>query len=309
LRVAELTREAGNCVLLTLVHARDGTLPPSEAGAHIGLHLPNGMERQYSLLHAAAEPESYRIAVKLDPAGRGGSRYLVERVSVGDVIEADPPRNNFPLREDADTSVLIAGGIGITPIMPMIEVLDAGQKAWTLHYAARTRSEAPFIEALQGDPRVRLHFDDQMGGVLGIAEIVNSAPPKAHLYCCGPGPMLAAFEAAAREARVPPDQAHVEYFTPKFARSTDGGFSVVLARTGGEVRPVKGQSILDALRAHGLELASSCEEGICGACETRVLEGIPDHRDAILTERERQENKTMFICCSGSKTERLVLDL
>lgn len=309
LRVSDIRAVADRCKIFEFVTADGRPLPPSEAGAHIGLHLPNGMERQYSLLREANEPEHYAIAVKHDQPGRGGSAYLLEQVKVGDVIEADAPRNNFPLNRAAPTSVFIAGGIGITPIRAMIDILEASGKQWSLHYAARSRSEAPFLDELAGKARAHLHFDDEVGSVLPVSEIVSAAPADAHLYCCGPGPMLAAFEAATSEAGFSPEQVHVEYFTQKFERSTEGGFTVALARSGGEVRPAPGQSILDALREHGLEVSSSCEEGICGACETRVLEGIPDHRDAILTERERQANKSMFICCSGSKTDRLVLDI
>jgi vanillate O-demethylase ferredoxin subunit len=190
----------------------------------------------------------------------------------------------------------------------MIQRLTALGRPWTLHYAARAREEAPFRAQLGSHPGVRFHFDtEHAGALMPVADIVRAAAPEAHLYCCGPAPMLAAFEAAA--AGRDPDRVHVEYFTQKHEVATEGGFVVELARTGKEVRVAPGQTILQAVRDVGIDVGSSCEEGICGACETRVLSGLPDHRDAILSEKERAANKSIFICCSGSKSARLKLDL
>lgn len=277
-----------------------------EPGAHVGLLLPNGIERQYSLL-SCADPTAYVVGVKREENGRGGSRYIHDELRVGAEIQVAQPRNNFPLDESASQSIFFAGGIGITPIHAMIERLDALGKPWTLHYATRTRGEMALREAFEGRPNAHLHIDDEAGHLLPLQERIAAAAPDAHLYCCGPEPMLAAFEkaAASRDTAT----VHLEYFTAKFEQALEGGFTVELARSGGVHRVPPGQSILQVLVEAGIDVMSSCEEGICGACETKVLAGVPDHRDSILTERERAANKSMMICCSGCLSDKLVLDL
>ena len=289
----------------------DGSpLPAAEAGAHIGLHLPNGLERQYSLVHPCARPDRYTVGIKNDPASRGGSRWLHEEARVGMVFPVSPPRNNFPLNEAARHSVLFAGGIGITPIYAMIERLDEIGAGWSLVHACRSGADAAFAARLKSRGNVRYHFDEDHGGKpLDIAAEIAAADPASDFYCCGPTPMLAAFEAAAEMAGIAPERVHVEYFTQKFEASRGGGFTVELARSGQETFVEEGQSILQAVQAMGVDVPFSCEEGICGSCETSVLSGLPDHRDAILTEAEREESRTMMICCSGCKSDRLVLDL
>ena len=308
-RVESKRRLADACREIELVSPDGAMLPGGEPGSHIGLVLPNGIERQYSLLESGDELERYLIGVKLDPASRGGSKYLFEQLKVGDLLDAALPRNNFPLDENAGRSIFIAGGIGITPIRCMIDRLDDLGKEWELHFASRSRSDAPFLQELSNRPNVQLHFDDEAGHVLPVADIVAEADEAAHLYCCGPSPMLTAFEEAAKAAVISDDRIHVEYFTQRYVAATDGSFVVELAKSGQELVIQPGQTILDALRELGIGASYSCEEGICGACETRVLEGVPDHRDSILNEKERRENRTMFICCSGAKSDRLVLDL
>jgi len=177
-----------------------------------------------------------------------------------------------------------------------------------LYYACRAREDAAFLPELRGVCTPHLHIDqEQQGRVLDVAAIISQLPRDTHLYCCGPGPMLAAFEAAT--AAWPRRQIHIEYFSAKEEPSKGGGFTVELARSGLEFQIPAGQSILQVLRAAGIDIASSCEEGVCAACETGVLGGVPDHRDSILSAAEKAANQTMMICCSGSKTERLVLDL
>jgi ferredoxin-NADP reductase len=289
----------------------DGTaLPAYEPGAHVDLHLPNGLIRQYSLTSPAREPRTYTLGIKRDPASRGGSRFVHDDLRVGRLLRISPPRNNFALKEDATQVVLIAGGIGITPIWCMVQRLAERGRRWQLHYACRSRADAAFLEALQGMAEARFHFDDENGGkVLDVAALVGAAPKDAHLYCCGPTPMLNAFEAATRDW--PREQVHVEYFTPKPAQAADkkGGFIVELARSKQEFVIPEGQSILQVLLDAGIDVDYSCELGICGACEQRVLAGEPEHRDAILTEEEHASNTKVMICCAGCKSERLVLDL
>jgi vanillate O-demethylase ferredoxin subunit len=223
------------------------------------------------------------------------------------------PRNNFPLAEDAPDSLLIAGGIGITPMLSMVTRLVSLGRAWTLHYCARTRADAAFLDkldALGGMPhgQVRLNFDHDPGGrMLDLAALVAAAPVGAHLYCCGPAPMLAAFEAAT--AGRLPQQVHVEHFTATEAPATAGGFTVVLAKSGREVFVAAGETILDAVLAAGIEAPHSCMEGVCGSCEASVIDGLPDHRDLVLSNAEKAANRSMMICCSGSKGARLTLDL
>jgi len=294
--------------LYTFKRPDNSPLPGAEPGAHIDLILPNGMERQYSLIDYGPTLPEYTVGVKRDANSRGGSLYMHDQLRVGMRLSIIPPRNNFPLKDDAALVVLLAGGIGITPIYCMVKKLVALKRPFELHYSSRSRADAAFLDELTQHKQVRFHFDDEAAGkFLPVADIVAKAPTNAHLYCCGPGPMLAAFEAAT--AAWPPAQIHVEYFTPKFTAAQEGGFIVELARSKRELVIPPGKSILQAVREAGIQVPHSCEEGVCGACETRVISGIPDHRDSILTEQERKESATMMICCSGSKSPRLVLDI
>jgi ferredoxin-NADP reductase len=287
----------------------DGLLPSVDPGAHVDLHLPNGLIRQYSLLAAEYHPQTYSIGVKRDENSRGGSHYIHDNVRPGYRLKISKPRNNFPLNEQASHSVFIAGGIGITPIWCMLNRLNALGRSWKLFYSCRSARYAVFLDRLAKFPEVEFHFDDENDGrVLDLPAIVRNAPKDAQLYCCGPLPMLAAFEAATAGGWHR-DQLHVEYFSPKPSDRAETSFVVVLARSGREVAVPADRSILIALREAGFNLAYSCEQGICGTCETGVLAGTPDHRDAVLTEEERAQNSRMMICCSRSLTDRLVLDL
>jgi tetrachlorobenzoquinone reductase len=308
LRIKSARWEAPNIISYELLPLQGGELPPFTAGAHIDLTLPNGLVRSYSLLNPQSERNRYVIAVQKDQASRGGSKWVYENLRVGDVLTVNGPRNNFLLDETPERSIFIAGGIGITPILSMIDRLSAIGRDWELVYCSRTRSATPFLESLEKEARVRFNFDEEPGGkMLDIAALVKAAPANCHLYCCGPIPMLNAFELATKDlAR---ERVHVEYFTAKDPPAVEGGFKVVLAKSGREVAIPPGKTILDTLNDMGLEIPHSCTEGICGTCETKVLEGVPDHRDVILTETERASNKTMMICCSGSKSRKLVLDL
>ena len=283
-------------------------LPGAGPGAHVDVLLPNGMERQYSLLTSGPELPAFNVAVKLDPASRGGSRFMHRELRVGDRLRVSRPRNNFPLVKDASHSMFFAGGIGITPILCMIRRLTQLGRSWQLHFACRSRAEAAFVSELKLFEQAHFHFDDEANGaLLPIADIVASAPRDAHLYCCGPAPMLAAFQASA--AGWPDTRLHMEYFTPRFTAAQQGDYVVELARSRRTFSIPQGKTILQILREANIDIRSSCEEGVCAACETRVLEGTPDHRDSVLTEQEREEGRTMMICCSGCKSERLVLDL
>lgn len=284
-----------------------GSFPAFAAGAHIDLHLPNGLVRQYSLCNPQQERHRYVVGIKRDPASRGGSSYVHDQLKVGATLQVSAPRNHFALHEEASHTVLIAGGIGVTPVACMVARLRALRASFELHYSVRRREEAAFLDALAG-PELHLHVDAENGNEpLPLADILARAPLQAHLYCCGPAPMLDAFEAAC--AGRPADHVHLERFAATAPLAAEGGFTVQLARAGRSVFVARGCTILDTLRQQGIAVQASCEQGVCGSCETRVLSGRPDHRDSLLSDDEKAANQVMMVCCSGSKDPVLVLDV
>ncbi|RBQ14940.1 oxidoreductase [Spongiactinospora rosea] len=282
-------------------------LPVWTPGAHIDLRTPGGHLRQYSLCGDPGERSRWRVAVLRQPAGRGGSESIHRSLSVGDRVRTGGPRNRFAL-VPATTYHFIAGGIGITPILPMIAAVAASGADWRLLYGGRRRAGMAFLPELSRyGPQVTIAPQDETG-LLDLPGFLSRPRPGAAIYCCGPEPLLAA---AQREARHWPEASfHVERFQ---ATATDPGeatgFDVVLHRQGRSVRVEPGQAIIEALEAAGVTVPSSCREGICGTCETDVLAGVPDHRDTLLSDAERAANTCMFVCVSRSLTERLVLDL
>jgi ferredoxin-NADP reductase len=311
--VKSITFEAERINVYVLQPAAGDSLPPFTAGAHIELHLPEGMIRSYSLINAQCERHQYVIAVKREQAGRGGSAYIHDRLKVGDVLTISAPHNNFAFDETGRGSVFLAGGIGVTPIVSMIRRAACLGLPWTLHYASRTPRDAAFLNDIEtlacasgGD--VNAVFDQEAGGgALNIPAIVSAAHKDAHLYCCGPLPMLEAFRQAT--GGKPSRLVHLEYFSPKEEAATAGGFDVQLEKSGRTITVPPGQTILTALLDAGVNVAYACSEGTCGTCETRVLAGIPDHRDVYLSNDERAANQHIMVCCSGAKTPLLVLDL
>lgn len=310
MRVYRMEWAAAGVLSLELRRPDGADLPAYEPGAHIDLILPNGLVRSYSL---AGDPESrdrYVVGVGLDAASRGGSDYIHKKMRVGDLIEVDGPRNHFPLVEDAEKVVFIAGGIGITPMFCMAKRLHKLGRPFEFRYAVRSPDRAAFLSDMQAmGIVVDLHVDDVVGAPMDMAAAVAGHPAGTHFYCCGPSGMMAAFEAAT--ASVPDGQVHVEYFTPKVVETEgeDTSFTVVLAQSGQSFEIPKDKSILDVLAAAGIDIASSCQDGICGTCEVDVLEGTPDHRDSVLTKSEQDSNKTMMVCVSRCKGGKLVLDL
>lgn len=312
-KVAGITPETDRVSTFELTAADGGTLPPFTAGAHIDLHLGNGLVRSYSLLNDPAENHRYVIAVQKEVDGRGGSLYMHDALGVGDTLKVDCTENRFELCEDAKHSVLIAGGIGITPLMAMVARLRRLNRSWELHYVARTRRDAAFIGALEafGDRNpspVRFYATREAGGGRpDIAAIVAAAGLGTHFYCCGPLPMLKDFETAA-----PADAAgrfHREHFSSEEAPALYGGFEVELRRSGKVLMVIPGKTILDTLLEHKVSVSFSCSEGMCGSCLTAVIDGVPDHRDQFLTDEEKAGNDRIMICCSGARSQRLVLDL
>ncbi|MGF6804801.1 ferredoxin-NADP reductase [Paraburkholderia youngii] len=309
LRLTAINYLARNTLAFTFEDPEGNLLPGAEPGAHVGVVLPNGLTRQYSLLEYSNSltQRSYVVGVKLDPQSRGGSRYMHETMRVGDLIQIEAPRNNFPLNEDAAHTVLVAGGIGITPILCMARRLKELGQSPRIYYSCRERVDVAFAEELKSFEGALVHVDAEAGTFLNIADVVKNEPSTTHFYCCGPGPMLEAFEAAC--ASLPQEQVHVEYFSAKQEAALDGNFVIELRKSGKTLTVPQGKTILNVVRDAGIPISYSCEEGVCGACEVRVLEGQPDHRDAILSEPEKAANNTMIICCSGCKGDRLVLDL
>jgi tetrachlorobenzoquinone reductase len=312
-RVTRVHLEADGVRSYELRREDGRNLPSYDAGSHIDLHLPNGMVRSYSLCGQPGDREKYLIAVSRDEKGRGGSKYIFESIQPGQLIEVGYPRNHFSLDEHASHSVLIAGGIGITPLWSMVQRLVELDRDWTLYYAARSSKSAAFLTDIRSLPsdvkgRVVLSFgDDPTRQYLDLAHIVSQAAAGTDFYCCGPERMIAKFNQATEH--LVPTAVHVEHFAGVVEAGVQAGFTVELARSC-KVIPVKpGATILEAVEAAGVAVPSSCKEGVCAACETAILSGVPDHRDLVLSKAEKASNKTMMICCSGALSDRLVLDL
>ncbi|WP_395069081.1 PDR/VanB family oxidoreductase [Paraburkholderia silvatlantica] len=313
LRVTSVTYEAEGINSYELRAIDDAGLPSFAAGAHIDVWLPGDLVRSYSLINPQDECDRYVIAVSKDANSRGASRFMHESLRVGTVLTAAPPRNNFPMNERCESAVFVAGGIGITPILAMLRRCGKLNIRWTLYYCARTKEHAAFIPeihslATQGGNSVHLNFDQEPGGkILDIGGVLADISSDTHIYCCGPLPMLRAFEGATRGRRA--ETVHVEYFSARQPVAAVGGFTVELSRAKKNFFVPAGKTILDVLLEAGIDAPYSCREGVCSTCETRVLEGEPDHRDVVLSPVEHASNRSMMICCSGSKTKKLVLDL
>ncbi|MER6419934.1 PDR/VanB family oxidoreductase [Streptomyces sp. NPDC001137] len=295
---------ADGVLALTLRHPLGEDLPAWEPGAHVDVVLGPELERQYSLCGDPADRSVWRIAVLREPDGRGGSAHVHEQVGQGDKVRVRGPRNHFRL-ESAPRYRFVAGGIGITPILPMLAAAEAAGAEWTLLYGGRTRDSIAFTEELEryGD-RVKVCPQDE-SGLLDLGSVLDDLPEGTLVYCCGPGPLLDAVE-----ERCPPERLRVERFSPK--AQEDGGntaFEVELAQSGRTVTVAPDVSVLDAVRAAGVEVLFSCTEGTCGTCETDVLDGTPDHRDSVLSAEEQQSGETMMICVSRCRGKKLVLDL
>jgi tetrachlorobenzoquinone reductase len=314
MRIVAIERIAENVVRLEMEPRQGTALPRAEAGAHIDLQLPNGMVRQYSLVNEG-ESHRYIVAVSRDTNSRGGSEFIHDVLRIGDPVAVGNPRNNFRLDESASPAVLISGGIGITPLWPMIRQLERRERQWTLYYCARTERHAAFFHDIQQFAMSSRYgtlnyiFDGEPGQKpVDFHEVVARHSNESHFYCCGPQGMLRAFEDACQ--KIDPDQVHVEYFkTDAIDTLTDHAFEIELLHSGQRYEVPGGKSILDVLIERGENVMYSCKEGICGTCETVVLEGEPLHRDVVLTGAERAKNRSMMICVSRCKGKRLKLDL
>lgn len=308
--VAARDELADDVVGLALEDAAGGELAGWNPGAHIDLLLSESLVRQYSLCSSPGDRRQWRVGVLLDHNGRGGSK-AVHALREGTTIKVRGPRNHFPLLHSRRYQ-FIAGGIGITPIIPMIEAAEAEGAEWHLMYGGRQRSSMAFVDYLSKyDDHVDIWPQDEKG-ILDLASILGTSRDDTLVYCCGPEALLNAVEQAC--AAWPKGALHIERFAAKpvdEAASEDSleNFEVVCQRSGITIDVGPQETILDAVRAKGISMLASCMEGICGTCETPVLEGVPDHRDSVLNDDEKAANDCLMVCVSRSKTERLVLDL
>lgn len=307
-RVAAKTAVAEGVVTLTLTAPDGGRLPDWTPGAHVDLTLDNGLTRQYSLCGDRWDAHSYRVGVLLEPAGRGGSRHVHELLEPGHLVGLGGPRNNFPL-VPAGSYLFVAGGIGITPMLPMLAQADQLGADWRLLYGGRQRISMAFLDELaQYGDRVEIRPQDEFG-LLDLPGFLGEPRPGTPVYSCGPAPLLAAVEAAC--AGWPPRALHTERFVAaeRGAPVRTTAFAVELARSGRTVTVTPEVSVLEALGSAGVEVLSSCRQGTCGTCETTVLAGQPDHRDSLLDDDEQAAGDCMYPCVSRSLSDRLVLDL
>jgi vanillate monooxygenase ferredoxin subunit len=314
LRVVALAREAEDIVSVALARPDGGKLPAFTAGAHIDVHFANGLTRQYSLCNHPAERWRYLVAVLREASSLGGSRAMHE-LRRGDALTVSGPHNNFPLAGlEADHHLLLAGGIGITPMMAMIAELKARRAAFRLHYCTRSRERTAFLRRLQ--PLVKrgtvvVHHDDgDPGHGLDIAALLAEPTPGRHVYACGPRGFMQAVKASV--GAWPPHAVHFEYFhavalTEQEAAWDRVPFKIGISRTGELIDVPANCSIVKALRDHGIDIETSCEEGYCGTCITRCLEGDPVHRDSVLSESERET--FVMVCRARSRSPVLVLDV
>jgi ferredoxin-NADP reductase len=309
LRVGRRRTGAEGVVVLDLVDPDGGQLPAWTPGAHVDLVLSDGLVRQYSLCGDPADRSAWRVAVLREPAGRGGSAHVHEKLAEGDAVAVRGPRNHFEL-VPSPAYLFIAGGIGITPILPMIRQAQSDGVAWELHYGGRSRRSMAFLEALEDATggRITLHPQDEVG-LIDLERILGTPRPGTLVYSCGPEPLLNAVE--QRCAGWPAGSLHVERFTPKDVGEPvlAGAFEVELATSGLTLTVPPGKSILEVVEDAGVAVLSSCQEGTCGTCETPVLSGEVDHRDSLLTPEEQAANDTMFICVSRAACPKLVLEL
>ena len=311
-RVARKTLETETICRLELVAEGDQPLPAFTAGAHLDVHAPGGFVRQYSLSNTHDETGRYVIGVLRESASRGGSVAMHDAVAEGDVLQISAPRNHFELAQTAQQHLLFAGGIGVTPILSMARHLGSTGQDFRLHYCTRSRAHTAFADALAAPelaPHVAHYFAD---GGPALDPLVAFGPVRAgvHIYACGPKGFMDWVLDSARQAGWPESQLHWEFFAGEAVDLSDAGsFAVKIASTG-QVIPISAQqTVTQALALCGIEIQMSCEQGVCGTCLTRVLEGIPEHKDMYLTEEEQALNDQFTPCCSRSRSPLLVLDL
>lgn len=313
LRVRRRAEIAVNALLLELESAPGEALPEWPPGAHLDIHLPSGLTRQYSLCGAREDRSTYVVVVLREPHGRGGSEEIFREFGVGTEFISSTPRDHFRL-VDASEYVLIAGGIGITPIKAMVDELRARGARWHLHYGGRSREHMAFVDELvdHGGDNVGIVPQD-VDGLLDVPAIIGNLSPEAAIYCCGPAPLLDAVLTACAEAGAS-ERLHFERFVPPtdgagFVTDGDTAFEVELRSSGVTLQVAADKTLLEVVQSVLPDVPFSCTEGYCGSCESVVLDGEPDHRGSLMTPEEHDEERTMLICVGRSKSQRLVLDL
>ena len=312
-RIAHRIQETDDIVSLDLQDPEGAMLSPFTAGAHIDLHIAPNVVRQYSLCNAPTERHRYVIGVLRDPVSRGGSIAIHEEFSEGSVVEISAPRNHFPL-QDGTRSILVAGGIGITPLLCMAEELHAAGRNFVLHYCVRSKGNAAFRRRIEQSPfrqQVVFHYDDEdETQKLNLGRLFAHIGPDDGIYVCGPSGFIEWVCRKAGEAGIPKQSVRYEYFgAQQVDTSHDGEFDVKIASTSQVFRIPSDRSISSVLQEAGVDIYTSCEEGTCGTCVTGVLEGEPDHRDVFLTDEEHASRKLLTLCCSRAKSSLIVLDL
>lgn len=312
-RVERKWTEAQDIVGLTLSATDGGALPAYEPGAHVDVHLPGGLVRSYSLCHRFDGGTSYHLAVLRDVNSRGGSEAVHDALAQGDVVQINAPRNLFGLVPTTGRSLLVAGGIGITPMLCMAEQLAHQQADFALHYATRSATRTAFaahLSQVAWAHRVVMHHDDGPADQqLNLQALLSARQSDDHLYVCGPRGLIDAVQATARQCGWPESHVHQESFGAATTVEGDAPFEVQVASTGQVVVVPAGQTIVQALAAQGVVLSTACEQGVCGTCLTGVLSGTPLHRDQYLTPEEQQANDQLLACCARAVSPRLVLDI
>jgi vanillate O-demethylase ferredoxin subunit len=310
-KVAKKSQLAAGIISLELVDSAGNDLPAFTAGAHIDFHLPNmGSIRQYSIWNDPSETQRYCLGILRDPKSRGGSLQICDGIKEGDIIKISPPRNHFHLNETASSYILLAGGIGITPILSMAQRLQTLGKEFELHYCSRSKASTAFIEHIKNSEfadKVTFHFDDAGDEQrLDIAQLTALQADNSNIYLCGPqGFMDAVIEAASHWD---PSAIHREYFGVEESHESDAGFKVIINSTGQAFDITEDSTITEVLEEHGINIPVSCEQGVCGTCMTPVIEGDIEHHDYYLTDPERDAGDVIVACCSRAKGT-LILDL
>ncbi|MBC6440457.1 MAG: oxidoreductase [Rhodospirillales bacterium] len=313
LKVNKIVQQAEDIRSYELVDPDGKLLPMFTAGAHLDIELGNGLARQYSISSDPRDVDRYVVAVLREPGSRGGSVYMHDNVNEGDVLTIHPPRNNFPLDERAKHHILLAGGIGVTPMMAMARDLASREASFELHYCTRSPAKTAFKDEIAGSEfadRVHHHHDNgNPADGLDIIALLRDRQEGAHVYYCGPAGFMHACEAAT--SHWPSGTVHYEFFSVD--ESVDHGesdaFQIRINSTGEVLDVPADKSIVDVLRGHGIEVETMCEEGICGTCATVLIDGDPDHRDFVLDDEEKARGEFIMVCCSRSKSPLLTLDL
>ena len=313
-KVQRKTVEAADICTYELVDASGAALPHFSAGSHIDVHVSEGTVRQYSLCNSSLEKHRYLIAVLRDPKSRGGSNAMHDIIQEGNLIQISEPKNHFQLAHAARRSLLVAGGIGVTPILCMAERLANVDAPFEMHYCTRSRERTAFVDRIANSNfanKVHFHFDDGPASQkLDVVRLLSDALAGTHLYVCGPTGFMDFVLGEAKRLGWDDERVHREYFSAEVQKSeADESFDVKIASTGKLIRIPHDQTVVDALAAADIEIPVSCAQGVCGTCLTRVIEGEPDHRDMYLTDEERAQNDQFLPCCSRAKSKLLVLDL